>query len=434
MNHSDTAYRLNSAGRRGLLVIAALIAAEVTVVFFTESEVVGAAAVAAVLSVAVVSGFLRSAIAGDASVPVIKGGSFFLLLFAIGIYGTLLGLLKRNDIFYWAADVYHWWFELVIVAYLVYVIVQRIPQIAIVEFLCATSVFLGCISLLFIFLGSVGLTLGGGHIIPSLGMWRFEGGKGFPLLMAVPLFSSFRSRSQLSLNWRFARYVGACLLMAVLVFTFKRTMWLTFMGAAFLMFAPKRVVKYAFIFTPIFCVSLVIIYRLFPNTFIEVLSYISDWLTYNPSYTVEETLGERAAQIYYLMPYMRSIPGYGFGASFFTYWPGNNTMGVVHYIHNNYVYNLLQLGYGGFAAFLFFYVGFGWRLWKVLGTDNEREWMARGAFAGIAAMLVSGLTLNSTHTVFNGLIVGLGLVAVNLRFRNNLNKADLRPATSRSGD
>ena len=337
-------------------------------------------------------------------------GAIVGMLLVVGAYATVLGLVRHNDIYYLGADLYHWWIELFFVAYFTYAVAKRITPGALVRNMIAISIVLGSLTLIVVVLGSIGLATGGGHKVASLNIWRLEAGRGYPILLTLLLFASLRARVGLTQAWKLARFVGAALLLFALLITLKRTMWLTFIGASVFLYLPKRFLKAGLVAAPVGLGGVAAVVALYPNAVIRALETVALTLTYNPNYTVEETLGERVQQMALLVPYMSDPIGYGFGAQFYTYWPGENTYGYVHYIHNLYVYDLLQLGYGGIALFVIAYAMLLKGLWNEIGKRSPYEWLARGAFAATAAVLVSGLTLISTHTVFHGLVFGLGLV------------------------
>lgn len=404
---------MKRANSQGLKLIAGVAAAEVVVSLFTESEVGKAVAVATVLALFFMASLVQSSIIGRFSIPKPSGleGVFFILM-AAGFYAVLLGILRHNDVYYFAADIYHWWVELIFIAYFTFAVGMHIRPAVLVKGLLTLSVILGSLTLLVVVLGSLGLATGGGHQVQAIGVWRLEASRGYPILLIILLFCSLRAKIELSLVWRWVRVVAFVLLMLALALTLKRTLWLVFLGANVFIFAPKRYLTFGLVSLPFVLGGVIMLYVLVPGIFQTALGEIASKLTYNPNYLVEDSLGERIQQVMLLAPYIGNWMGYGFGAVFYTYWPAENTFGYVHYIHNLYVFNILQLGYIGFVLFVLAYFMLGRNLWKIIGSPSEYEWLARGVFAAIAAMMASGMTIVSTHTVFNGLVVGLGMIVV----------------------
>jgi hypothetical protein len=119
---------------------------------------------------------------------------------------------------------------------------------------------------------------------------------------------------------------------------------------------------------------------------------------------------ERHEQLSLVAGYVFGEPfGHGLGAEFLTYWPSENTYGYVHYIHNLYVYYLLQLGWAGCLLLFSSYALVLWMLWRRLDRDSEMDWAVRAAFAGILCILVPGVTMVSLHSVFAGFVLGFGV-------------------------
>ena len=419
MRRSDRVQQKSRNEGQGLRLIASLMLAEVVVCLVTDSDTIRAAVVSTVLAIFLFFAFAQACLRGQFKVPKATGAtSILLLLFAAGMYGTLLGLVRRNDYYYLAADVYHWWIELFFVAYITFVVARHISSASLIKSIVSISFILGAVTICFVILGTLGLTSAGGHMVAAISIWRLDAGRGFPMLLLLVLVATFRSKEPLPVNWRTLRTLAMLLLLVTLFLTLKRAMWLTFVCASMFIVMRKVYLKLALVFAPIVVVAVLGFVVVYPNAALALLVRFAQSITYNPNYTIEDTLGERIQQIVALVPYMKNLVGYGFGAQFYTYWPGQNTFGFVHYIHNLYVYTYLQTGIGGVLSYAAAYWLLLKGLWKQIGSKSDYEWMARGCFAATMAVLVTGLTMNSAHTVFNGLIFGLGLViAVSARQR-----------------
>ena len=119
---------------------------------------------------------------------------------------------------------------------------------------------------------------------------------------------------------------------------------------------------------------------------------------------------ERYEQIGLVAGYLFGQPwGHGLGAEFLTYWPSENTYGYVHYIHNLYVYYLLQLGYLGCLLLFSSYLIVMWLLWRRIDQGDPLDWAVRAGLAAILSVLVPGLTMVSLHSAFAGFVIGFGV-------------------------
>jgi hypothetical protein len=243
-------------------------------------------------------------------------------------------------------------------------------------------------------------------------------------LLILLLVATSRAPVKLPELWRLIRMLALVMLLLALAFTLKRTLWLTFIGASLFLFLPKRFLKIGLISVPVVALAIWGLFLYFPNFAWGLVKGLASTITYNPNYTVEDSLAERVQQLVSLRQYFGNPVGYGFGAQFYAYWSGGNTYGFVHYIHSLYAFNVLQLGYAGVTLFVIAYSVLLKDLWAEIGRRTDLEWLARGTFAATLSVLVTGLTLISTHTVFNGLVFGLGLtVAVKARQRAALARA-----------
>ncbi len=412
----------------GLWLLAGLMLAEVAASLFTESDVARAAVVSSVVMIFLFLAVAQACISRRFEIPRAKGEHLVLMLIvAAGLYATVLGLARNNNIYYLVADIYHWWIELFFVAYLTYVVTRRIGSAALVKSIVLISLVLGVVTLAAVVLGSLGLTSAAGHNVAAINVFRLDAGRGYPMLLLLLLFATSRAPVRLPELWSLIRLVASVMLLLALAFTLKRTLWLTLMGASLFLVLPKRFLKIGLISVPVVALSIWGVFVFFPNFAWGIVDALAASITYNPNYTVEDSLAERLQQIISLQPYFNNPVGYGFGAQFYAYWSGGNTYGNVHYIHSLYVFNLLQLGYAGVTLFVIAYALLLKDLWAEIGRKSDLEWLARGAFAATLSVLVTGLTLISTHTVFNGMVFGLGLtVAIKARQRAALARAARR--------
>ena len=138
-----------------------------------------------------------------------------------------------------------------------------------------------------------------------------------------------------------------------------------------------------------------------------------DFLSYNPRYSVEDTMTDRMHQLQDVSGTWNWVRGYGFGAEFWIHDPGEEVTMKLHYIHNLFFFYLLQ--YGGLLTILVLLV---W-LWVQIqlassyGRHNgDWDWLLAGSLGSHLAIMLNGLTILSTHSVLSGMAFGCGHVAL----------------------
>ena len=327
----------------------------------------------------------------------------------VTVYGYGVAAARGNDAYYVAADLYHLILEICVMALLtVWVLHRRTErdlQIMIVGIGLATGGVALCGSLL----GATGLVETGGHFVESVGLWRMFAGRGFPLV-PLALCTALLASGRVLPSLRPWLWLATGILFIDLVLALKRAMWLTYVGILPILFWRAQTLRVLIFAGMIALPAAIAATILRPDIVLDVFYFMNSLLTYNPNYTILDTLMERYEQIELVAGYLFGQPwGHGLGAEFLTYWPGENTYGYVHYIHNLYVYYLLQLGYLGclllFASFAIVL----WMLWRRLDRDPELDWATRASFAAILCILVPGVTMVSLHSAFAGFVVGLGV-------------------------
>lgn len=250
----------------GLWLLAGLMLAEVVVSVATESDVARAAAVSSVLLAFIFVAVAQACLSGKFVIPRVGGANLVLILIAVaGLYATLLGLLRGNNIYYLAADIYHWWVELFFVSYLTYTAARRIDSAALVKSIVSISLALGMLTLIAVFLGSVGVISTGGHTVAAISIFRLDAGRGYPLLLILLLFATSRAPVRLPAIWSLMRVTASVMLMLALAFTLKRALWLTFLGAAMFLWLPKRYLRLALLAVPVVVAGIWSVFLLYPN-------------------------------------------------------------------------------------------------------------------------------------------------------------------------
>lgn len=398
---------------RHLLLGLALTVELIAFVFF-ESDAIRGAAVGVLLFLLAAIGLLSWVFRGQAHEmrisPYLAAWSVIAL---VGAYGLVLAGMRGNNVYYIAADLYHFFVELLLGAAVASWALGDVSAKRMARWTGLIGIVLGVIGMALIALSAVGVQFGGGNLIAGSGLFRLELGRGFPITALIFTTAALFSKRQWDRRTRLLLVAAFVVLMIDLVFTFKRTMWLAYLGAVFLIRAPRRWIMIAGAGIVMAVAAFALIAKIYPGFLVALGGVIGDALTYNKSYTIEDTIQERLFQYLGLLPYIRAnLLGYGFGAEFSTYVPTLKHFDRVHYVHNYYLYHLLQVGLPGVAALFGTWLWYMRRLWAVCSEPSDFRWVVRGALAATAVLAVSGFTLVSTHTIFAGYTVGLGVIAL----------------------
>ncbi|MCC6680709.1 MAG: O-antigen ligase family protein [Phycisphaeraceae bacterium] len=348
----------------------------------------------------------------------------------IGVAALVIAMLSLNAPYYIAADLYHWFVEVLLVALLTAYVFGRGSASDAAWITAVTGLIVGLVCVATFVLGSLQLTKGGTHFVANLGVARLIVGRGTPQLMflivtaALWWHRSWDGRTNLALTL-------AWLLLAVaMAATLKRTLWLSFPVAALWVILPRRWLLAGLLGMAPVLVLAGCVYAAMPESINQLAQRAADALTYNPSFTVEETLARREAQLQSVWPYIVDQPaGHGLGASVFAFWTRGQTYDDVHYIHNFYAYYGLQLGVG---LLLLTMLSAGWLGWTWLNQPGQKgDWgfATRAALGCLVALAINGMSLVATHTVFAGFALGLGLAgAAKLRtFDIRHSRSDIQP-------
>ncbi len=398
------------------VILLAILSAEILASIASDSDALRAAAVSLVVGPTLLLLFFSWCMAPSLNLKkyVVKPLVMATSMVAVGVYGMAIAVLRHNSMYYLAADVYHWFIELLLMTAITIWAVARSQPIGIAIALAAHGIILGGMGLFTFVAGTAGFPVHGGQIVSNLHIWRLELSRGFPMLPLLFTTAALfiRKRDPWPKQVRVLLWIAFAIYLPGLVVTLKRSMWLCYLGGVVLLFLSKRKIMWGAIIGLVSIPIIATFVVLFRDAIMSALVGMADLLTYNPSYSVEDTLGERVKQILTMLPYLaKNMYGYGMGAQFYGYWPGENTFGVVHYIHNLYIYYLLQIGLPGTGMMFFLLVWLLWTLLSHMGRDQEWEWILRASFASVTAMAVNGMVLVSIHTCFAGLVVGLGLMA-----------------------
>lgn len=389
------------------LVLTGEVAAEV----FLVPDAGRAALLSALTGLTLFGALLRTLVLDGPYLPrsVIRLVAVLAPVIFVTIYGYGIAVTRGNDPYYVAADLYHLILEIGLVALLTVWVLHRRAERDVQVLVIGVGLATGGVAFGASLLGAVGLVETGGHFVESVGLWRMFAGRGFPLV-PLTLCTALLASGRVSPRLRPWLWLATGLLFIDLVLALKRAMWLTYLGVLPILFWRAATLRVLLLGGVIALPAALAATILRPDIVLGVFYFLNSLLTYNPNYTILDTLMERYEQIELVAVYLFGQPwGHGLGAEFLTYWPGENTYGYVHYIHNLYVYYLLQLGYLGclllFSSFLIVM----WLLWRRIDRGDPLDWAIRAGLAAVLCVLVPGLTMVSLHSAFAGFVVGFGV-------------------------
>ena len=389
------------------LVLTGEVAAEVLLV----PDAGRAAILSALTAMTLFMTLLRTLVVDGPYVPrsVIRLVAVLAPVIFVTVYGYGIAVARGNDAYYVAADLYHLILEVGLIALLTVWVMHRRSERDVHVLVIGIGLATGGVAFGGSLLGAAGLIETGGHFVESVGLWRMFAGRGFPLVPLV-LCTALVASGRVSTRLRPWLWLATGILFIDLVLALKRAMWLTYLGVLPILFWRAATLRVLLLGGVIALPAVLVATILRPDIVLSVFYFLNSLLTYNPNYTILDTLMERYEQIELVAGYLFGQPwGHGLGAEFLTYWPGENTYGYVHYIHNLYVYYLLQLGYLGCLLLFSSFVIVMWLLWRRIDRGDPLDWALRGGMAAILCILVPGLTMVSLHSAFAGFVVGFGV-------------------------
>ncbi len=329
----------------------------------------------------------------------------------VGVAALVIALLYQNTPYYIAADIYHWFVEILLVALVTVWVLGRGEASDAAWIVVMMGLLVGVICVVTFLLGTLQLTHGGTHYVGNLGVARLIVGRGTPQLMFLIVTAALWWRKSWDKRTNRLLVLAWLLLAVALAATLKRTLWLSFPVAAMWVILPRRWLLAGLAGLAPLVVLAGCIYVAMPRTINWMAQRAANALTYNPSFTVEETLARREAQLQSVWPYIVDQPsGHGLGASVFAFWTRGQTYDEVHYIHNFYAYYGLQLGVGLLLLTLLLAGWLGWTWLNQKGDEGVWGFATRAALGSLVALAINGMSLVATHTVFAGFALGLGLV------------------------
>jgi hypothetical protein len=394
--------------------VVGILAAEVVGWLLFTSDMIRAVMVVAVLApfcvlILVGSRFTIPAVLLRANIGVLVGAAAY---FAIGAYGTMLGLVNRNEPYYLLSDLYHWYGEGMLVAALMVAMLHGMSSRHLLGLLSWAGLLLGMLVLAAEVAGTLGVDLAGGHLIRNLHVWRLEAGRGFP---TVPLIfvTAIVFKGHPQGRTKLVARIAFIALLAALFVTFKRSQWLTYAFLAVAFLAPQQwqwLTRWTAAVLLGFALAIMLS---IPGGIEQGKDKVLELLTYNPSYETADALEGRATQLESVAPWILKRPaGYGFGAEIYIYTPSINEGAQTHYVHNAYMYYAVQLGIPVTLLGLLLLAALLLALALRFGLDDEWDWLIYGAFASVCAVMIMNLALVCFHTPLFGFSLGAAVVAV----------------------
>jgi hypothetical protein len=389
-----------------------MIASEVVVALFFSSQILRGTVVAVSLFIIIYIGTLMNITKGRIRLKKIHWLFWFFI--GLGFYGLIVGYFRELNLYYLAADVYHWFFELLLVAIITYNLVCKLNDEILIKIVLYVGLLMGCLGIIFEIMALAQVVNTGGNFVASLGFWRMHAGRGFPEILLILVAATYCANIKLTRTLSCIRTIAMITLFLDLIFVLKRVMWLSSVLAFAILFSRRKLLKYI-IFC---CISCIVI---FTSTITskgrELILFISDklwFLNFNVNYSIEETLSERLMQMVSLRTYLQdNLFGHGFGAEYYTYATDINSYDYVHYLHNLYIYYILQFGYVLSTLFFLSLLYIVFRNYKWILQRSEYSWRYSAALACLLAIMFNGITLVSTHTIFFGVVIGVATFGFN---------------------
>lgn len=339
---------------------------------------------------------------------------FMALWSAIGGYGVFIGVVRHNTPFYVAADIYHWFLEIPLVALIFFWACYRYSSTVVASHLLMGLLVYGAIGIVLSIAGLLGLPVGGGSAVAGTSHWRLDLGRGFPLIPLTIALALFVSPPRSNRAWlRTAAVPVIAVLGLVLIFTLKRTQWLLFPVALLGLTLPRRYLARSLLLVPTAAILWFAAASVMPNETANIIGAAKEAMQYTDNWTIDQTLRVREVQSSdAIQQVIRRPLGEGFGGELITLSAEGKRTERLHYLHSLHAYYLLQLGIGGYVAAALLVGALLLALFNTLDSYQETEWMRRGTLTAIGIILLSGISLVSSHTTFAGLVIGLALVAL----------------------
>jgi O-Antigen ligase len=338
------------------------------------------------------------------------GMNVMLWLGGVGVFALALAIGMRNEGYYIAADIYHWYFEFLGVAALGIWAFSSYSSHIIARSCLKAFLLLGMVGCGRELMGVLGINIfeGGGNSVAGTMLFRLELGRGFPMIPLLMVSAALLYAPRSDSRFAFLAMAAGFLLLICLMFTFKRTQWLLFPVLFIGMCLPKRVITAS----PFFLVAGLIMVWAFsfvsPNTIPALIDAAKQQLTYSDNWSIDDTLINRQNQVDETFKVCWKQPiGHGFGAEVQIPTPNGKRVEALHYVHSLYAYYALQFGFLGGAVAICVILVLSLLCFISLDMDEYAQWMVRAGLFGMVAFAGSGITLVSIHTTFAGLIIAV---------------------------
>lgn len=332
--------------------------------------------------------------------------AFLTAMLVAGVYGIAMGLKHDCRPYYLAADSYHWLFEVVAIAITFHLLLSTEDEDTVSKIMLGLAFAVAAAGILGVAGAYAGVVKHGGYFQGGSRLWHLKGGQNYPQIM-LTMVTVLLVRGNLPRHRRFfAMIVGAALLL-LMVLTLKRTMWLSFLITLWFVLLRNRQIALVSVLGVALMIPFTTYVIVQGSEYFDVLNF----LTYNPNYTVSDTISDRTFQLKGAVRLM-DWEGHGFGAEFRIRDPGTNQLEQLHYVHSLFILYALQFG-----AIVTFLISAAWLALQVglarsYNASKEWDWLVAGALACNIGVEINGLTLVSAHSVYAGFSLGIGYLAL----------------------
>jgi hypothetical protein len=333
----------------------------------------------------------------------------------LGLFAIAMAVGWKNEMYYVAADIFHWYFEFVGVGFLAVWAFSSYSSHVIARAVSRACFWMALIGLTIVALGILGkLQAGyGGKPVEGVFRWRLELGRAYPIVPLIIsialLFYAPRTSGKVPL----LTLTTVLMFIVCLIFTLKRTQWLLFPVCAVGLFIPKRAFNYLPFFALLGGTMLWGFHILSPNAIPNAIEDLKQFVTYNEEWTVDQTLDTRDMQVKEAFRVsFKEWWGHGFGAEIYIITPNGKRTEALHYVHSLYAYYALQFGLPGGVVAIGVFLAVVLGLYLVMDINPAAQWMVRSALFSIVALAGSGLMMVSIHTALAGVVLGIAVVAL----------------------
>jgi hypothetical protein len=347
-------------------------------------------------------------------------------LVLLGVFSAVYAWLKGNAPLYIAADIYHWFIEIIATAFLGVWAASRYSLARVCSSYVRACVVYGLIGVAVTTLGMLHMAPGGGSNVQGSSLFRLELGRGYPLIPLIIVGSIFfYPTDRMSSRTKAAVLLASILLGLAMLATLKRTQWLVVPVCLFGAMLTRRQLIFTVVMLACGFVVLWAANNTMPHQVENFVELAKEKLTYNKNWTIDQTMKARELQAQDgIREGLRSPVGQGFGAEIDTISALGTQTVKVHYLHSLHAYYILHFGPLGYGVVLFSVGALCLAVFRAFDQVVDCQWMVRAALFSLLAFVVTGLTMVSVHTCFAGVALALGITSYS-RYRDEITLAAL---------